>query len=408
MDGMFWSVSDKIIVTYLTVYFLTVGATRAQIGMLSSLNSLAAAIILLPGAMLVEKFGRRKYFVVLFASLGRVIVLLCAVLPFFLKGNFLIWVLIIFAIMREALNFLTYPAWYSLTADIIPIEGRGRFFGSRNFIIGAAGILTAISIGGLITAIGEPLGHQVALMIAFVFGMGASFFYSRIKEPEPAQPAPGQPVQTPLKLKNFFKEFQGQKAFLFFCIACVVWNFSINISGPFFVVFKVDTLSFTAFMIGINTVVNTVANLSVQRKAGAFLDRFGSKNILFFSWLFIPILPLLWGYWVTQAWQAYFIDIFGGILWGIEGLAIFHFLLSITPEDRRARFSAIHQMLVMLSLSAGAAVGSYIISIWQFRGVVTASAIGRVIAAILFAIFFIRFKRKQKTQTKESLIKQEA
>ena len=45
-DGMFASASDNIVNTYLVVYLLALGATQGQIGVMSSLSSLAAALVL--------------------------------------------------------------------------------------------------------------------------------------------------------------------------------------------------------------------------------------------------------------------------------------------------------------------------------------------------------------------------
>ena len=59
-DGFFSSASDNILATYLVLYLLALGASRAQIGLLSSLSSLSVALVLLPGALLVERIGHRK------------------------------------------------------------------------------------------------------------------------------------------------------------------------------------------------------------------------------------------------------------------------------------------------------------------------------------------------------------
>src|SRR5512136_2188253 len=65
-DGLFSSASDNIIITYLSLYVLALGATRAQIGIMSALSSLSATLLLLPGAMLVERFSHRKEITLLF------------------------------------------------------------------------------------------------------------------------------------------------------------------------------------------------------------------------------------------------------------------------------------------------------------------------------------------------------
>jgi len=59
--------------------------------------------------------------------------------PLLLKGEPLILVLIGFAVARDAFNNLGSPPWTSLVGDIVPIERRGVYFGSRNFIMALPG-----------------------------------------------------------------------------------------------------------------------------------------------------------------------------------------------------------------------------------------------------------------------------
>lgn len=66
--GLFAAASDTIPINYLTLYLLALGATGTQVGLFSSLTSLAAAICLLPGALLVERFGHRKEITVWFGG----------------------------------------------------------------------------------------------------------------------------------------------------------------------------------------------------------------------------------------------------------------------------------------------------------------------------------------------------
>ncbi|MFN2303266.1 MAG: hypothetical protein ACK2TV_05980 [Anaerolineales bacterium] len=64
----------------------------------------------------------------------------------------------------------------------------------------------------------------------------------------------------------------------------------------------------------------------------------------------------------------------------------FNNLLLQTPEKQRARFSAFYQIIVTLSLSGGAAEGSFLLPMINFSGVAMTSAIGRWIAVLLFVL----------------------
>ena len=386
-DGLFAAASDKIILTYLTVYLMTLGATRQQVGLLSSLSNFAAALILLPAAMLVEKTGEPKRVSLTAGAISRTLLIVMALLPLVLvPATGLIWVMLVLSLIRESLNNFGYPGWMILTGYIVPLAGRGRYFGTRNFVMGLSGILTALLVGQAITKIGEPLGYQFAFMLAAGLGFASTYFFARLKPPRKDQQKVSAADNS---IKAILKSLKGQAPFINLCIYTAIWNFSINIAGPFFNVYMVDTLHFTAAVIGVITVGNTVANLMVQRRVGALADKWGDRKVSMIFMLLIPFVPAIWGIWVHTAWQAILTEIFSGLIWGAYNLTSFNIILSKTPEKQRARFSAIYQIVVTLSLAIGAALGSFLIPLIDFKGVTLASAAGRMLAAILF-LFLVK------------------
>lgn len=94
------------------------------------------------------------------------------------------------------------------------------------------------------------------------------------------------------------------------------------------------------------------------------------------SWLF-----------VNAAWQVIIINLLGGVLWEAFSLASLNYLLSSFPEEQRARYSALYQMVVTLTFAGGATLGSLVISQLGIKGVFLVSAIGRNIASLTFARF---------------------
>ena len=384
LDGLWATASDNIVITYLALYFLALGATREQVGLLSSFSSLAAALMLLPGVVLVERFGHRKEITVLSGGVvTRTVVLILALLPLFLGGQALIWVAMAFAVLRDAGGNLAFPAWISMTGEMVPIEGRGRYFGSRNFVYGIVGMAVVLLSGEFITRMGSPQGYQVALVAAFLIGSGATYSFWRLHDPRQ-----GQPVSAPvgMSVKNAWKDILAHPAFVALCLVMAVWNFSLNLAGPFFNVRMVQDLNFTATMVGMTSIVSTVSSLLVQRKMGEIADRLGPHRVQLICMLLIPILPAAWIF-ITQFWQVVLVNSFGGALWGAFSLVSFNMLLTQTPDEQRARYSAIYQILVTVSLAGGAAAGAWIISQWGYTGVFLGSAVGRLLAGILFVVF---------------------
>ena len=385
-DGLFAAASDNILLTYLVLYLLSLGATGTQIGLMSSFSSLSAALLLLPGAFLVERIGRRKQINLIFGGgIARILVLCLALLPLLINNEALIIAAMVLSVTRDALNNLSFPAWMSLTGDIVPLNIRGRYFGSRNFIMGVAGMVTILLVGEWITRTEKPLGYQLAIGLAFLLGLASTYSFSRLKDPAELQPSMKPPS---LSLPGLFRDVRTHPVFLSLCATGFLWNFSINVAGPFFSVYMVQNLKATATMVGISSIIGNLCRLIVQRKVGELTDRWGPRRVQWISMILIPIVPALWAF-STAMWQIYLIEILAGILWGAFNLAAFNFLLSLIPENQRARYSALYQITVTLALAMGAALGSWVITLWGYRGVFLFSAIGRFVAALFFARYVI-------------------
>jgi MFS family permease len=380
-DGLFAAASDTIPINYLTLYLLALGATSSQVGLFTALTSLAAAVCLMPGALLVERHGHRKEITLWFGGgLARIALLALALLPFGFTGQVLIWVVIVVSVFRSAVGNLAFPAWMSITGDIVPLDGRGRYFGSRNFAMVIAGMLMTYLVGEFITRAGSPRGYQLALVLAFVVGMMSTYSFSQIKDHQSQQEV--QSSMT-VSLSGIWKDLRAAPLFLSFCFASALWNFSINVAAPFFNVYMVQDLKFTAAMVGITVVATSITKMLIQRKVGELSDIWGPGKVQMISMFLIPILPLAWVF-ITQLWQVVVLNIFGGVLWGAFELVSFNFLLQLTPDAQRARYSAIFQIVVTVALAGGAALGSSIILWWGYIGIFLISAIGRVAAALFF------------------------
>jgi MFS family permease len=384
LDGVFAAASDAIFITYQTLYVLALGATNAQIGLMSALSNLGATLLLMPGAMLADRARRRKP-VVLWAGGGfaRLMVISLAVLPFFFIGPAAIYIAIALNVLMAGANYLAYSAWVSMTADIVPLSWRGRYFGTRNIVIGVITILMTLLAGQLITRMGSIAGYQVAFGVAFLIGMASTYSYAQIKEPEKSTTSQASQAYS---LSSLLASLRTDKSFLIFCLYGMFWNFSLNIAGPFFNVYLVKTVNATAFMVGFLSIVSSISGLPAQRLFGQLNDRWGSRKVILWTGSIIPVVPMAW-YFVQAAWHVIPINIVSGFLWAGYNLASFNLLLSIAPQEQRARYSAMFMISVTISSALGASVGGIIANQWGIPLVFIFSGIGRAVAAGIFARF---------------------
>jgi len=382
-DGTFSTASDAIPATYLTLYILALGASRAQIGLLSALSAISAMLLLVPGAILAERLHKRKLIVLLSGgTLYRLSFPLLALLPFIIKGPAVVMVAIGIKVLADGFANLGYLAWMSMTADIIPLAWRGAYFGNRNLVTSIAGLIVVLVIGQMITGMGSPVGYQVALGIGLLFGATATFSYAHIDIPETSS---AQINQT-YSLTGVLKSLRTDRNFMAYIVHAMIWNGAINIAGPFFGAYQVQDLKSTAAIVGIVSIASSIAALPAQKWFGQVSDRLGPYRVMLVSGLLIPLLPCLWIF-TSQPWHAIPVNAFGGVVWAGFNLAAFNFLLSMAPSDQLPRYSAVLQIAVFISVAIGATVGGWIATQWGYHAVFLISGIGRLLGILIFARF---------------------
>jgi MFS family permease len=289
-------------------------------------------------------------------------------------------------VIADAFANLSFPAWTSMTGDVVPLAWRGRYFGSRNIMMGISNMISILIIGQLITHTRSPAGYQLALVAAFLVGSVSTFSYAHIREKE--KPA------VPLDMRSYspaglWASLRADSNFAVFCLYNAFWNFSLNVAGPFFNIYLVQDLHASAAMVGVTSLIASLTGLPAQRWFGQLSDRLGPRRVQLLTGLLIPILPISWVF-TTNVWHVVPIQIGSGILWSGFNLASFNFLLALIPPEQRARFSALNQIAIALASAIGAAIGGVIAGQFGYHAVFILSGVGRFLSMFIF----IRFVRQ--------------
>ena len=385
LNGVLANISNSIIKTYQAVYLLALGATPADIGLLGALSNLTLPLAMVPGGRLARRAGKYKWLVAIPVFVSRLLLLGLVLLPCLSSQvRVIITIAIGVVVLRTFLMNLVNPAWTTMLGTIVPLRWRGRYFSTRNMLLGGFGFLALLAVGQVIDRFASPQGYQVAMGIALVAGLGAVYALTRVEEPQPALP-PRAKGQT-LHLRQLLR---GQGRFLAFCGTAALWNFSVQIAGPFFIVFLSDEVGASASMLALISATSVLAALPGQRVFGVLNDRKGARWVQRLTGFVIPLVPGVWGF-MRQPWQAFPVQLIGGFAWAGYNLAAFNLLLEMTPDEDRPTFVAVYQALVGLGMAGGAALGSWLVKMQGYQPVFLASAIGRLTAAALFAWVIVR------------------
>jgi MFS family permease len=385
LDGIFASTSEAFFLTYIPLFALAYGATNEQIGWITAIGNLMGAIALFPGARMMEATGQRKNLVVWTGGgIARFALFFLALIPLFqMPPTVAILAITSLNGLRAFMSNFANPAWTALVADLVPNFMRGRYFSLRSFTMGICTLVFTALAGWLITSGNDwsanPfLGFQLAFFLAFLTGLGSMYYFSRIDESAVATKA--AVAHTKGQLRRAIRETPGYMGFV---VSAVVWNFSLQIAGPFFNVYLVSNLGANTATVGIVTSISSIFALGGQLLFGKWMDRKGAIWLAIVTGIPISILPMMWATY-TAPWQVGINNAFGGFLWAGYNLANFNLILQLTPNEGRARAVALYQTGVFAAAVAGPLVGGYIADHIGFNLVFILSGVGRFIATGMF------------------------
>ena len=354
-DGVFAGAMTGFVQEYLAPFIILAGATVRQIGFLTAIPNLMAALLQIKSAEITDWLGSRKkvlnYFVFLQASM---LVLMVLLTVFWTQH---IYIFISLVALYTSFGAFATPAWGSLMSDLVPEDRRGEFFGWRdklnNFVI----ILAMLSAGVIIhysKSVSFTVGFAVIFMLAFLSRMASWSLLRRLYEP-PLQKHTGRDG-------TFMKFLAGirESNFAKFVISVSLMNFSVNLAVPFFAVLMLRELHFSFILY---TVIILTASLTIFftiKRWGMHADRVGYIKIIKSTSLLICFLPLLW---IVNRNPLFLIivQVFSGFLWAGFNISATNFIFDAVPSRERTRSIAYFNVINGSFLFAGAFIGGVLV-----------------------------------------------
>ncbi|GAB1482324.1 MFS transporter [Treponema sp.] len=393
-DGLFASLSDNLAINFFEIFLVALGGGSREIGAMASIANLFGFLSLAPGVLAVRLLGKRKPVVLFFGGgIGRLMYLAIALIPFFFPEPYLaVPAMIAFNGIRIFMGNFSNPAWTSMTADLVSEKSRGSYFASRNTLIAIFGSIASLGAGWIVIAGNKVValpqfGFVLLFALTFIIGMVSTYFFSKVPDLGEAI----SPHRRPFN--DLIRGFLGYPAFLFFLLFTFIWNFALQISGPFFNVYLMRELGASPAMVGLAATSGNLAQAIALPFWGRRVDKRGELNVLLITGFLIPLLPLSWVF-ATEAWHPFLINTAGGFLWAGFNLANFNFLLRMIPPSDRQEGAAAYQALILLSTVLGPLVGAELAIRLSYKATFIASSLFRY--AALFVLFFGVVRRFRK------------
>jgi len=135
-------------------------ANPQDIGLLAALPMFANLIQLL-GSYIIEKTGKKKALCVVAATASRLLWLFVILLPlkiFDAFADFRVWILVAVIGFSSLLGSLSGIGWSAWMGELVPADIRGSYFGKRNMISSAAGLVAVLAAGKFVSVLNFQTG----------------------------------------------------------------------------------------------------------------------------------------------------------------------------------------------------------------------------------------------------------
>lgn len=313
----------------LSVYYEHIGFSGLQIGALSSIRSVMAAIAPPLWGMLSDHGGRHKYFFSLTLLMS---VAIGIIMPFTQSFILFAFIFALFNLFQVGIN----PMGDSLTLYTPIPFGKIRKFGAYGF-----------AIASLFTAYMADIFNIYAIFVCFALASGVAFLLVRPLDITTHKTSHHLFPELKLLIKN-----KGFLVFLFYVL--LIGIALVNQNTFFSLLFRSYGASNT--LVGLGFFLFAISEAPFIQLAGKMIRRFGLFNILIFTtalsilrwgiYAFVPSIPLILLLFFLQ-----------GLTFGVFFAAAIHFIkVTVNPQIRSTAITLYSSM----SLGVGGVIGSFI------------------------------------------------
>ncbi|MBI2652204.1 MFS transporter [Candidatus Woesearchaeota archaeon] len=366
-DGAAFAVMDGMTNSFLTPFAIALNASVNLIAALTYVPQLVGAFVQLFAVKIVEILKDRRKILVAASFMHAFLWIPLLLIPYLSPDRK--YLVIAYVSLQTMLIQLMQPIGNSLLGDIVPKFERGRFFGLRNKVVGAASFIATL-IAGFILNYFSPknpfLGFAILFSLAFITRLISGVFKTMIYDP-----MPDTEHAEKFSLFDFVKRMDKTN-YGHFVIYVVLFKFATYIAAPFFAVYMLRNLGFSYWQFTILAAAELIASFIAVGIWGKLIDERGTKFVLYISGMLTPLIPLLWLF-SKNFYYLILVEIFSGLSWAGFNLSASNFIFDAVKPENRVRCIAYYKFFEGIAIVLGAALGGFLINhlpMWIFASTI--------------------------------------
>uniref|UniRef100_UPI00403F6D64 MFS transporter n=1 Tax=Paenibacillus sp. FSL K6-1096 TaxID=2921460 RepID=UPI00403F6D64 len=339
---------------FLTGFLLYLGASSSQIGFVLALTTLVN-VAQIGVAFLIQKLPSRKWAMVTFIGLHRLLWASTGLVPFIFPQEYWVTAFIGLYTIAFIANTAGGVLWNSVISDLVPARVRGRYFGIRNTFLNALGSLVMYGGGIVLDRYPGGQGFLIVYIVVWIFSTAniiVFFFYPDVPFEKSAEKNFLPMLRKPLQDKLFMKS----------TLFLAAWLLLQNLTVPLYSYVMLQLLNINYEKLSLLNVAQTVFMMASFYVWGNLNARHSNKKLLLWTLPIIAVSSLIWGLLsVLPVLPVLFAAhiVFGVGVGGFNQLA-FNFIIGDTPKGERPMYMAMYAALTGLAAFFGPLLGGRI------------------------------------------------
>lgn len=372
--------SMNLLLPWWPLYLKELGASIEIIGVLFTVQGIVKFLMMIPGGMLADRYGRRKIILI-----GHVFRLMSPVL-YLLATT---WQQLIPGMVIYSLSMIYQPAIYSITLESLPEKSRVTGFGVIQMILLLATSFTAFMGGVLMDVWGVVEGMKIIFFIFLIFEvirftLRFLFLSETLKTKKPS----AYDFRKSLLPSNL----QLTKGVWAMLAARCLFEMGFRMSNPFIVVYVTDKIGFTKTQWGLLQMCFLMVFALVSVPGGLFANRFSNRRAIFLSGIIAPI-PLFSYIFLRDFNLILMINIIygfgaglGGVIMG-GGPAWQAMIADLVPPERRGRVMGLMSSVAGTFGSTAPTIGGFLWTGFAPTATLFSAAMLETVSALVFYMF---------------------
>lgn len=369
---------------FLPVFLARLGATNAQVGLLSAMPGFAGLILALQIGVVLQ----RQRSIVPWFSVARLAVILTyamtglvtVIVPraYAVPAILLLWAII--TVPQTIVNI----CFSVVMSNVAGPRGRYELMSRRWTILGAITAVTVAVVGQILDRTPFPINYQIAF-VALSIGGFISYYYSRQIDLPEAQFRPKMAMAFRERMRDYVQLVGANKPFVDFVTRRFVFVAGQSFAAPLFPLFFVRVLDAPDAAIGLITTAATASAMIGYTLWMRQSRQRGTRFVLLCSTLGLAFYPALTA--LNRSVELMIgLAALAGIFSAGLNLVFFDELMKTVPDEHSATFVSMAQMLSYLAALVAPIVGT---SISAVIGIAPALVIGALINAAGWLLFVI-------------------